>query len=213
MSNARSSQPFAEVIASSLATYTAQCWKWDTAPEFGSLVSTSHGDHTIWGIVSNIETGSSDAQRYPFPYQKTEEELKAEHPQIFEFLATTFQVTIVAYQQNERIFYTLPAQPAKIHSFVSPASVESCTRFFSSPSFLPPLFAAPPQGPHVDELLLAVCRNVARNGLLTPALFEQYYHTFSLLIGNDYRRLKLLLQRINASHAQQLTAPNLRSTA
>lgn len=213
MNSALSCKPYAEVVASNLSTYTAQCWKWDTAPEFGSLVCTPHGTSIIWGIVSNIETGSSDPQRYPFPYQKTQAELKAEHPQIFEFLATTFHVTIVAYQHEGRIHYTLPAQPAKIHSFVSPATTEACTRFFSSPAFLPPLFATPPGGPNVDELLLAVCRQVAASGLLTPTLFERYYHTFSLLIGNDYRRLKLLLQRINASHAQQLTAPKLRNAA
>lgn len=212
MSNKQSPQPYAEVISSNLASYTAQCWQWDTGPAFGSLVAIQEGEHFVWGIVSSIETGSSDPQRHPVPYQKTEAELKAEHPQIFEFLATTFHVAVVGFQENERLTYSLPSRPVKIHSFVRPASLREISRFFISPAFLPALFSTPINGPNIDELLLALMNQIAQHDLLTPELFERYYHTFSLLIGNDYRRLKLLLQRISASHAQQLTRPKLRKS-
>lgn len=206
MSSNQSFKPYAEVTASSLATYTAQCWEWDKGPSFGSLVTITTPDQIIWGIVSNITTGSSDAQRQPYAYQKTEEELRRDHPQIFEFLITTFDVCVVGVQKQARILYSLPEKPAKIHQFVAPATMEQRTRFFSAPSFLPLIFSVPPTGPHVDELLLAVCQEVANSGILTPALFEQYYHTFSLLVGNDYRRLKLLLSRIGSEHARLLTS-------
>ena len=88
-------EPFAEVIESFLDSYLAQCWQWDDVPDFGSLVFTRRDKNTIFGIVTQIQTGSSDPIHYPFPYKKTEEELMAEQPQIFECLKTTFRVQIV----------------------------------------------------------------------------------------------------------------------
>ena len=103
--------------------------------------------------------------------------------------------------------YALPAQPAKIHTFVHSASLTVLKPFLASAAFLPLLFTAGSAPQQTDELFLAVIDQLANLSLLTPDLFEQYYQTYSLLIGNDYRRLKVLLQRIAAHHAQLLTAP------
>ena len=84
-------KPFAEVIEGSLDFFCAQCWVWDAFPRFGSLVQAKSNEFVILGCVVTIRTGSMDPMRYPFPYQKTEKELRAEQPQIFEFLKTTFQ--------------------------------------------------------------------------------------------------------------------------
>ena len=86
MNNKASSKAFAEVIESSLGVFTAQCWQWDYFPEFGSLVQVKSGGDRILGVVIQVQTGSMDPMRYPFPYQKTEDELRKEQPQIFEFL-------------------------------------------------------------------------------------------------------------------------------
>ena len=79
---------FSEVIDSSLHGFTAQSWQWDDFPAFGQLVTVQSGTRTLFGIVYQVHTGSMDPVRYPFPYQKTEAELLAEQPQIFEFLKT-----------------------------------------------------------------------------------------------------------------------------
>src|SRR5262245_17591697 len=81
---------FAEVIQSSLESFTAQCWDWNYFPHFGSLVQTESPTHIIFGTVIQVHTGSMDEARSPFPYQKTEDQLRVEQPQIFEFLKTTF---------------------------------------------------------------------------------------------------------------------------
>ena len=86
---------FAEVIESHLDHYTAQCWQWDNFPQFGNLVCVEEEARKILGVVTTIATGSIDPTRTPYPYQKTEVELRAEQPQIFEFLRTIFTVTIV----------------------------------------------------------------------------------------------------------------------
>ena len=54
------------------------------------MVTIQAPGRTVCGIVHQVQTGSMDPVRYPFAYQKTEAELRAEQPQIFEFLKTTF---------------------------------------------------------------------------------------------------------------------------
>ena len=88
-------KPCAEIIESSLQTFLGQCWQWDIMPQFGSLVIAQNGNRPLFGLVYQIQTGSMDPTRYPFAYQKTHEELRAEQPQIFEFLKTSFSCLCV----------------------------------------------------------------------------------------------------------------------
>src|SRR6478609_5317855 len=94
---------FAEVIESSLQGFTAQCWQWDNSPTFGSMVTIAGKKRTLFGLVHQMHTGSTDPVRYPFAYQKTEEELLREQPQIFAFLKTSFMCLIIGYQEGGKI--------------------------------------------------------------------------------------------------------------
>jgi len=183
------SGPFAEVIESSLDTFIAQSWSWDVFPKFGSLIQVKNKTETILGCVTNIKTGSMDPQRYPFPYQKTEDELKAEQPQIFEFLKTTFEVKVLGYKQENKIFYLLPPTPAKIHAFTYNSSPDLTKTFFRNPDFMHLLFSSQNTINHFDDLLLAIFNEFDESSL------GAFCDKFSLLTGNDYRRLKLFLQR------------------
>jgi len=49
---------------------------------------------------------------------------------------------------------------------------------------------------NVDELLLALIRQHAELGIMGQEKIKQFVDKFSLLTGNDYRRLKLFLQRV-----------------
>ncbi|MBX9830468.1 hypothetical protein K2X40_00780 [Candidatus Babeliales bacterium] len=190
---------FAEVIQSSLETFTAQCWSWNFFPNFGSLVQVESNEHIILGCVVQIQTGSMDPMRYPFPYQKTEEELLAEQPQIFEFLKTTFDVQILGYADKdnlEKVLYALPPKPSKIHAFVKECAPELSAQFLSNPIFLPMLFSFQHKISNLDELLLAILHNLTTQKKLTQKVFHDFCQTFSLLSGNDYRRLKLFLKRV-----------------
>jgi len=199
-------KPLAEVVASTLTSYTAQCWAWDTMPLFGSLVCASYDDITTFGVVTNIQTASSDTQRLPFPYQKTPAELRAEHPQIFEFLRTTFEVAVMGYQEKTAAVITaaIPPRPASIHAFIRPASPEEETHFFASPHFLTVLFGCHAGNPLLDETVISVLRGLMQKGSINATLFEDYYHTLTLLMGNDYRRLKILLQRLESASVSSL---------
>ena len=188
-------QAFAEVIESSLHGWVAQSWQWDKFPTFGSLVTISGSKRTAIGIVHQIQTGSMDPIRYPFPYQKTEEELLREQPQIFEFLKTSFSCLTIGYYEKGKIYYLLCPEPVKIHAFVTPASRDLCQQFFSSDQYLHLLFSLSSQVFNLDELILAMLKNLKTTDLLTQAKVTAFVDTFSLLTGNDYRRIKLFLQR------------------
>ena len=187
---------FAEVIESSLDNFLAQSWQWDFFPSFGSLIQVKSKKTVILGVVTQVQTGSMDPMRYPFPYQKTEEELLREQPQIFEFLKTTFRVQIVGYIDNGKIFYMLPPKPCKIHAFVQNASGDMIKSFFNKPDFLHLLFSFSASISNLDELLLAIFRQLFKNKMLSANKLDSFCQTFSLLTGNDYRRLKLFLKRV-----------------
>lgn len=190
---------FAEIIESCLDNVLAQCWEWNFFPEFGTLVQIETSNTINLGIVTQIHTGSMDPMRYPFPYQKTEEELQKEQPQIFEFLKTTFKAQIIGYidkNSPENIWYNLPAKPSKIHAFVKNCPETIAKQFFQKPDFLHLLFEFGSQIPSLNELLLTILKNLSTKNQLSQDILDQFCQTMSLLTGNDYRRLKLFLKRV-----------------
>ncbi len=189
---------FAEVIESSLTGWLAQSWQWDLFPIFGSLVTVQQGNKTLFGIVHQIQTGSMDPVRYPVAYQKTQEELLAEQPQIFEFLKTTFSCLTIGFKQKGAILYQLSPEPPKIHSFVQYASKQECQEFFADERYLHSLFGLQNQIVNLDELLLALLNYIKQQSLLSEEKITQFIEYFTLLAGNDYRRLKIFLQRVQA---------------
>lgn len=194
--NQTNNKPFAEVIESSLHGWLAQSWQWDQFPPFGSLVSIEQEGRIHIGIVHQVETGSMDPMRYPFPYKKTQEQLLKEQPQIFEFLKTTFSCLAIGSFLKGRIAYVLPPQPPKIHSFVQPLERDLMKQFFSNEKYLHTLFASGNKIENLDELLLALITQQQHDGIMSEEKITRFMQTYSLLTGNDYRRMKLFLQRV-----------------
>lgn len=187
---------FAEIIQSSLFDWTGQCWQWDITPSFGSLLTIKHDQTTLYGIVHSITTGTNDPLRTPIAYQKTEEELLRDQPQIFEFLQTTFVCSIVGYQVAHKFFYHAPDKPPKIHAFIANATDEQYAAFFSSDQFLHMIFNTTMQGVNCDELLIAIIKALAHKNLLKNTDIQNFLETFSMICKHDYQKLKIFLNRI-----------------
>ena len=188
-------QCFAEIIQSSLDEWISQSWKWDNFPHFGSIVTVEDKKRKTFGVIYSVQTGSLDPIHTPVAYKKTEEELMAEQPQIFEFLKTTFSCLTIGYEEEGKIFYQLAPEPPKIHSFVSKIDKSSAKEFFKSNLYLHSLFGYANKIGNLDELLLAILKFKTSTITLTQTEINNFMQTFSLLTGNDYRRLKLFLQR------------------
>jgi len=187
----------AEIVESSLLHWTAQCWRWDAVPEFGSLVCVASKKRSLYAIVYGIKTGSLDSNRYPFAYQKTEDELMAEQPQIFEFLKTHIDCITLGYEEHEKIYYHMPPEPPKIHAFVGPIHESKLNSFFARPDFLHLLLKCP-EAQYVDELILGLIAYLKKQTVLTPERLTSYLDTLSVILGADYKRFSLLLARIEA---------------
>ncbi len=189
-------KPFAEVIESSLHHWRGQSWQWDLFPVYGSLVTVTQGTMSYIGLVHDITTGSMDPTRYPFPFQKTEEELRKEQPQIFEFLRTTFASIALGYYQKGTIIYAAPPHPAKMHAFIEPITPDMHRDFLVKPHYLHRIFSLSNQIANIDDLLVAMLSEQHRIKPLTTPFITTFMHTYCLLTGNEYRRIKLFLQRI-----------------
>jgi hypothetical protein len=187
---------FAEIIESSLQGWLAQSWQWNHFPTFGSLVTVHTKKRILFGIVHQIKTGSMEPMRYPFPYQKTEEELLAEQPQIFEFLKTTFSCLSIGYQEKGKIYYLAAPEPPQIHTFVHPIETDTLKQFLYNERYLHLLFGYTNQIFNIDELLLTLLKQQATLNCLSEEKLTHFINTYCLLTGNDYRRLKLFLQRV-----------------
>lgn len=190
-------KPCAEIIESSLQSWLAQSWQWNHFIPFGSLVTVECDNLTLFGLVFQIQTGSMDPTRYPFPYQKTTQELLNEQPQIFAFLKTTFSCITAGYAQQDNISYLLPPHPPHIHAFVTSASEDAYRTFFSGEQYLHLLFTLSSVGGfNIDELLLSIFKHLMQLGLLPHDRLTSLMHVYLLLTNNDYRRMKLFLQRL-----------------
>ncbi len=186
---------FGEIVESSLSGWKVHCWQWDVMPPFGSLLVINEGQSTLFGVVAHVQTGSIDQGRYPFPYQKTHEELKKEQPQIFALLQTHISCVTLGYQEQDVLYYQLPSFPPKIHAFVRQATSREMRDFFAEPFYVHLLCNT--QGLFsLDELLLAMLKQLGNDHLLTPAYLENFVSMLSVISGNDYRKFKLFLQRM-----------------
>jgi hypothetical protein len=192
----KNNKPFAEVIESSLQGWLAQCWQWNQFPAFGSLMAIETEKRTLFGVVHQVQTGSMEPMRYPFPYQKSQEELMRDQPQIFEFLKTTFSCLTIGYQEKGNMYYLAAPEPPPIHAFVYPMDSENARQFFCNPSYLHVIFGASNHIFNIDELLLALIKQQQDARLFSETKLTTLINTYSLLTGNDYRRLKLFLQRV-----------------
>jgi len=189
---------FAEAIESTLHNFVAQSWHWDAAPPFGSLVIAHAGTRTIFGIVHHVQTGSADSTHRPIAYRKTEEELKRDQPQIFEFLQTMFSCTVVGYQDKGRTLYMVHPEPIKIHTMIRLANDSEYKDFVACDHYLSLLFGSGSTITSGDELFLSLLRHQAELGILNEHKLDQLITSFCMLTNNDYVRLKLLLQRIES---------------
>jgi hypothetical protein len=185
---------FAEVIESSLQKYRCQSWSQELIPEFGSLVLTSKSN--IWGLVYDVQTAPNDPIRQPQALRLTDEELQKQHPQIYNFIETTFSAIVVGHGSNH-IFYHLSPFAAKLHSFVKKASIDEEKVFFKDYAYLDMIFENSQNIVNLNELLLAIINRYNKLGLLNNQLIAEFINNLSHLYGNDYIKLNLLLKRMD----------------
>ncbi len=190
---------FAEVLESSLNTIRAQCWHTEHVPAHGALVAITDAQITLYALVYNCTTGSDNAVHAPYAYGKTPEQLHQEHPEIFMLLKTTFWAILIGYQEHHNMVYSCAQRPAPIHTFVRPATSEEYANVFARADALYALFGSGQLITNLDELLLALLKQIKIVGVLTPLLLETLVNTYTAFYAHDYRRVRVFAQRVQAT--------------
>lgn len=160
---APSASRVAEVIASSITEFKAECLGGDgldfpAKPRFGSFLRVGEPDAAlhIYAVTFNVLTGPLDNVHKPQALGLTRAELQLEQPQVFSLLKTELNACIVGHGKNGKIYTHLPPQPPDVHDFVFQALPDEIARLTKDFEFLRHLGAVT-QVPD-DELLSASIR-------------------------------------------------------
>lgn len=186
---------FAEVIESYLTHFKAQCWDYAYVPPYGSLAVIEQDGLAFYALVHQSFTGTDNMVYAVQAYQKTEEELKRDQPQIFELLKTTFNAVIIAHKQESVVCFSSAPVPAKSHAFVRLATDQELICFVHDFGYLSILFGQVNQV-NIDELLVAFVAILQQKKLVFEIDLIELLHTYLLLCSNDYRRVRFLAKRL-----------------
>lgn len=198
-------QAVGEVLSSRIKSYIAESWTEDdedgqvssfARPSFGSFLKSRSEDKklVVFGVVYDIVTGPRDQQHRPAALQMTRAELKKEQPQIFALLKTEWHVTVVAYQQDGRVYCGLPPFPPQVHDFVYMLENDEILEVSENLDFLRMLCGV--EGVPEDELLAATIRHAAASRHDNYKYLVEAGQKVSKLLHEDYERLGALLKKI-----------------
>ncbi len=189
-----------EVIESNTRQFVAEVYRDQAPPAFGSWVCvTLTGGWTLYGLVSHVELGSTEPGRRPMALGRTPDELRREMPHVLELIRTTFRAQVLAYEDPQgRMHQTLPPYPAAIHAFVEACPPTIVQRLSQPYDFLRTLVQSPDPAVPIDDLLVAVLRQIRagyRDPEGTQALIEAG-RLLSRLLRDDHERLEAILRRV-----------------
>ena len=195
------SRKVAEVIESSTRAFLAEVYKEAEVPAFGSWVQVAHANGTtLYGLVSHVEVGSVEPHRQAVAFGKTEEELRREMPQVLALLRTTFRAQVLAYRDARGALHqTLPPHPPGLHDFVTACTPDDVCALGAPYDFLRTLVQSPDPAVPVDDLVVAVLRQVHAAHLGGPdgrAALLDAARTLSRLLRDDHERLQSILRRV-----------------
>ncbi len=182
-----------EVIESSTTELVAEARTLHGAPPFGSFVAIA-SEYNVIGLVSGAMTKSSEPNRRPVAFGKTEQELRVEQPQIFELLRTEFSVLLVGHLVDGESVRYLPPQPARIHSFVHRCDDRIVQDFTRTDDYLRCILSSG----HLpaDQLIPAALRTAHKANGSSPEYLVRAGKELARLLHDDYDRLGAILRRV-----------------
>lgn len=205
----RPSNYIAEVIETSTTEFLAQCLEpenlsFPVMPPFGSWVKAvdDESKNLIYGVVYHATTSPIDSVHRARALGLSLEDLREQQPQIFAMLKTEFRAAIVGYRPNPETrngsaaFYQhLPPRPPQIHQAVYSCDPDEVIAFSEQLDFLRTLLDV--SGAPVDALTAATIREVYQLRKADRPWLVQAGRTLSLLLKDDYDRLRIILSQIH----------------
>ncbi|WP_026730979.1 hypothetical protein [Fischerella sp. PCC 9605] len=200
---------FAEVVETTTCEFLAQCLEpedlsFPPMPPFGSWVFSvdEESGNQVYAVVYHATTMPIDSVHRPVALGLSLQELREEQPQIFAMLKTEFRAAIVGFAtgsnirgSSARLYQYLPPRPPQIHQPVYRCESEAIIKFTEQLDFLRTLLfvnSAP-----VDSLTAAAIREVYQLRKADREWLIQAGRTLSVLLKDDYDRLRFILSQIH----------------
>ncbi|MDX2100834.1 MAG: hypothetical protein SFW36_23900 [Leptolyngbyaceae cyanobacterium bins.59] len=200
---------FAEVIETASTEFLAQCLdpeslNFPVMPPFGSWVKAIDEDsgNQVYAVVYHATTSPIDSIHRARALGLSLQELREQQPQIFAMLKTEFRAAIVGFQlpsqgrQAGMIYQHLPPRPPQVHQAVYRCEPEEILTFTEQFDFLRTLLQV--SGAPVEALAAAAVREVYQLRQLDRTWLIQAGRTISVLLKDDYDRLRIILSQIHS---------------
>jgi hypothetical protein len=201
----RSASHIAEVIETATTEFLAQCLEpedlsFPVMPPFGSWVRSldEESGNQIYAVVYHATTSPIDSVHRARALGLSLQELREQQPQIFAMLKTEFRAVIVGFQPDEAhapIYQHLPPRPPQIHQAVYACDPREIIQFTTQFEFLRTLLQV--NGAPVEALAAATIREVYRLRKADRDWLVQAGRTLSVLLKDDYDRLRIILSQIH----------------
>ena len=189
-----------EVVQARTADFVGQCYRLNDSPDFGCIVRVSDGRVDIFGIVSDVTTGSLDAGRRVSArgaVETSEEDLFANNPEIDMLLKTKFTAITVGFRDGDSVAQRLPSTPPRLHGFIYHCAESDLRSFGARLEFLGPLLNVGTSST-VDELIGATLRRIGSVQTDPRAFLVAAGKRLAILLENDMRRLSTILRSAQA---------------
>ncbi|MDY6936220.1 MAG: HAS-barrel domain-containing protein [Cyanobacteriota bacterium] len=204
----------AEVIETSTTEFLAQCLEpedltFPAMPPFGSWVKAvdEESGNQVYAVVYHATTSPIDSVHRARALGLSLDDLREQQPQIFAMLKTEFRAAIVGFTPSptgrsgemtaSRVYQYIPPRPPQIHQAVYYCTPEEAIGFSEQLDFLRTLvqMASAP----VDSLIAAVIREVYQLRNADREWLVKAGRTLSLLLKDDYDRLRAILAQIHVN--------------
>jgi hypothetical protein len=201
----------AEVIETATTEFLAQCLEpenlsFPVMPPFGSWVKAvdEESGNQIYAVVYHATTSPIDSVHRARALGLSLEELREQQPQIFAMLKTEFRGAIVGFRVSAEagngtggvdIYQHFPPRPPQVHQAVYRCKADEVVHFSEKLDFLRTLLLV--NGAPVDALVAATIREIYQLRRAERSWLVQAGRTLSLLLKDDYDRLRLILNQIH----------------
>jgi hypothetical protein len=200
-----------EVIETATTQYLAQCLepedlKFPQMPPFGSWIKSfdEESGNKILAVVTYVTTAPIDSVHRARALGLSLAELREQQPQIFAMLKTEFKAAIVGFEVPRsnngnsslgKVYQYLPPRPPQIHQAVYNCEATEVVNFTENLDFLRTLLQV--KDIPVESLVAAAVRDVYRLREANRDWLVKVGRTLSVLLKDDYDRLRYILSQIH----------------
>lgn len=206
-SSSRRPNHFAEVVETATAEFLAQCLEpedlsFAVMPPFGSWVKSidEESGNCVYAVVYHATTTPIDSVHRARALGLSLLELREQQPQIFAMLKTEFRAAIVGFRPSpassrDTIYQHLPPRPPQVHQAVYYCDSSEIVEFSDNLDFIRTLLQV--AGAPVDGLTAAAIREIYQLRQGDRAWLVQAGRAISLLLKDDYDRLRIILSQVH----------------